>query len=448
VAVADSSQFSKAARWIANGHHLELKGGQCMRNGFVVLIGLSILVFIANCGGSSGSGGSSTNASPVAQITSPAEGSTYNAGSTIQFSGGANDSEDGALAGASLVWRSDLDGQVGTGASFSSSVLSPGVHQITLTATDADGAVGLDTVEILIPVLPDTHQTTSYTGTPGEDSDYLINPPHFTKLDAAGNAVDDSATSWAMVRDDVTGMIWEVKTDDGGIHDKDNTYTWQNAQDLFIAQLNSDTFGGQSDWRLPTIEELSMLVHADTSVLSIDSAYFPQTITSEYWSSTNYTNSTLVAWGVDFSHGRLNGIDKSHSYYVRAVRGGGSAGQLVDNGDGTVTDTATGLMWQQAEPALMTWEAALAYCENLNLAGHEDWRLPNRNELQSIVAYENSLPSIDTTVFPGAVSGVYWASTTFAAGTDSAWSGNFTDGLIFWIDKSQSNHVRAVRGGD
>jgi len=73
--------------------------------------------------------------------------------------------------------------------------------------------------------IPDTGQTTSYTDTFGEDSDYLINPPSYIKMDAQANYLPDSATSWAMVRDNVTGLIWEVKTDDGSIHDKDNTYT-------------------------------------------------------------------------------------------------------------------------------------------------------------------------------------------------------------------------------
>ena len=77
--------------------------------------------------------------------------------------------------------------------------------------------------------VPDTGQTQSYTDTFGEDSDYLINPPSYTKLDAQGNDLDDSAASWTMVRDNVTGLIWEVKTDDGSVHDKDNTYTWYDS---------------------------------------------------------------------------------------------------------------------------------------------------------------------------------------------------------------------------
>ena len=73
--------------------------------------------------------------------------------------------------------------------------------------------------------VPDTGQTQSYTDTFGEDSDYLINPPSYTKLDANGNDLPNDATEWIMVRDNVTGLIWEVKTNDGSVHDKGKTYT-------------------------------------------------------------------------------------------------------------------------------------------------------------------------------------------------------------------------------
>lgn len=81
---------------------------------------------------------------------------------------------------------------------------------------------------LLTPVIvfaysvPDTGQTQSYTATFGEDSDYTCNPHSYTKLDAEGNALPDAAASWSMIKDNVTGLIWENKTDDGSIHDKDN----------------------------------------------------------------------------------------------------------------------------------------------------------------------------------------------------------------------------------
>ena len=259
---------------------------------FYYLFALLFLTAILACnnGGGDGDGTSDTdddnhvaNSSPVAQITTPAEGSIYQVGDDIQFTGTGTDSEDGALSGADLVWSSDLSGAIGTGESCSSSDLIQGTHHISLTVTDSGGDTGMDTIAITInPVsveaaltLPDTGQTTSYTDTFGEDADYTINPPAYTKLDDDGNELDADATDWSMVKDEVTGLIWEVKNDDGSIHDKDNTYNWEDAIDVFIAQLNSDNFCGHSDWRLPTIKELLFLANADTFNPAINTAYFP-----------------------------------------------------------------------------------------------------------------------------------------------------------------------------
>ena len=83
--------------------------------------------------------------------------------------------------------------------------------------------------------------------------------------DANYNSADNqmsytSLGGGTMVQDNVTGLIWEVKTDDGSIHDKDNKYTWQDAQDVFIAGLNAEKFGNYYDWRLPAREELRSIV--------------------------------------------------------------------------------------------------------------------------------------------------------------------------------------------
>lgn len=283
--------------------------------------------------------------------------------------------------------------------------------------------------------ISDTGQTTSYTDTFGEDSDYTINPPSYTKLDASGNPLANDATEWTMVRDNVTGLIWENKTDDGGINDKDNTYTWQEAQDVFIAQLNNEKFGGYSDWRLPTVMELSMLVHADKSYpgpATINTAYFQNTMSSDYWSSTTYASDG--AWRVAFCGGYVCNHGKFYSLYVRAVRGDSASSHgLVDNGDGTVTDTKTGLMWQQGEAGTMTWTVALTYCENLQLANHSDWRLPNRNELQSLVDYSEYYPAINTVAFPGAMSSYYWSSTSWARFSGCAWFVHFAPGYVGYV---------------
>ncbi len=121
--------------------------------------------------------------------------------------------------------------------------------------------------------------------------------------------------------------------------------------------------------------------------------------------------------------------------------------RFIINGDGTVTDTVTGLMWQQETAGPMTWDAAQGYCEGLTLGGHTDWRLPNINELQPLVDYTRYDPAIDTTVFPGAMSSYYWSSTTGALSTYFAWCGYFLYGNLYSYDKSSSHYVRAVRGG-
>ena len=83
--------------------------------------------------------------------------------------------------------------------------------------------------------------------------------------------------------------------------------------------------------------------------------------------------------------------------YVRCVRGDAYGDNyFTDNGNGTVSDASTGLMWQQDDCGEgLDWENGLSYCENLEVADHEDWRLPNVKELQSVVDYSGSFPAID-----------------------------------------------------
>jgi hypothetical protein len=137
---------------------------------------------------------------------------------------------------------------------------------------------------------------------------------------------------------------------------------------------------------------------------------------------------------------------------VRAVSGGPlQYYNYVDNGDGTVTDTSTGLMWQQDGSTNKTWQEALLYCEKLTLAGHNDWRLPNRNELQTIVKLANQTAIIDPVFFPNTAQSNYWTSTTQGC-PDRAWSIDFSNGksgLACGTTLSKAGYawVRAVRGG-
>ena len=206
--------------------------------------------------------------------------------------------------------------------------------------------------------LPDTGQTKCYDNTQeitcpnqgedfyGQDAQYGPNLQSFTKLDADSKELpDDAPWPWVMVRDNVTGLIWEIKTDDGSIHDRDNTYNWDDAQDVFIAALNNDNYGGYSDWRLPTVKELMPIVNRD-GYNPINTTYFPNTVVSYYWSSTTSPIALDDARNVDFFFGRVGRTYKPYGgNYVRAVRGEQqSTNNFVDNGDGTVTDTNTRLM--------------------------------------------------------------------------------------------------------
>jgi hypothetical protein len=97
---------------------------------------------------------------------------------------------------------------------------------------------------------------------------------------------------------------------------------------------------------------------------------------------------------------------------------------------------------------LMTWQAALAYCDALSWAGHDDWRLPDRNELQSIVDYGRFDPSIAPTAFPATPADDFaWSSTTASGNPLSAWGIHFYGGFAMDVAKTGNNGVRCVRLG-
>jgi len=123
------------------------------------------------------------------------------------------------------------------------------------------------------------------------------------------------------------------------------------------------------------------------------------------------------------------------------------AGDFTDNGDGTVTDDNTGLVWQEGEGGQKTWEDAISYCEDLSLAGYTDWRLPNIKELESITEDTLYNPAIDTNFFPDANASYYWSSTTSANSSSGAWRVAFSNGLVRNDHKTNNSYVRCVRAG-
>ena len=223
-------------------------------------------------------------------------------------------------------------------------------------------------------------------------------------------------TNGLTVHDQNTGLTWTRSPDwDGnGAIDAADKFS-QAAAVAYAATLNSQNYGGFSDWRLPSIKELYSLMDfrgVDISGIDatnrppfIDSGFFAfgygdtnageRIIDAQFATTTLYVDTVMngqaAMFGLNLADGRIKGYPVvGKNYYAYFVRGNENYGanDFLDNGDGTVSDLATGLMWQQADGgAGLNWQAALAYAENLQLAGWQDWRLPNAKELQTLVDY-------------------------------------------------------------
>jgi hypothetical protein len=284
--------------------------------------------------------------------------------------------------------------------------------------------------------LPDTGQTVKYTQTHGEDADYLINPPSFT------NVGDGTVT------DNVTGLMWQQV--DGG------EMTWESARD-FAAKLR---LAGYADWRLPTAHELfSILNHGRNPAL--DPAYFPRSAAEYWWSGETLASDPNRVW-VTNSGGGIGPHPREETiaaggakrFHVRCVRGlhpntAAPARRFTMGHDGTVTDRATGLMWQQDAAEEMSWEDALRYAASLALADRHDWRLPNIKELQSLNDETRTNPSLDRDAFPTARVAEYWSSTTlFSREATRAWVIDLRFGIATYTYKTALRLVRCVRSGN
>jgi hypothetical protein len=121
------------------------------------------------------------------------------------------------------------------------------------------------------------------------------------------------------------------------------------------------------------------------------------------------------------------------------------AAPLTDNGNATVTDQATGLVWQKKDDGTTkTWQSALDYCNALSMASSSDWRLPNIKELRSIVDESGYNPSIDP-VFNGTNASIYWSSSSSAYSPGTAWFVSFGYGDVSPGNKTYNYYVRCVR---
>ncbi|MCP3855396.1 MAG: DUF1566 domain-containing protein [Actinomycetia bacterium] len=333
---------------------------------------------------------------------------------------------------------------------------SSGTPETSAEGADASGDAGEageeDVVsEAVVLSIVDTGQSQCYDETGavacpqageelfGQDGNYAGTQPSYT----------DNGDS--TVTDNVTGLIWQ--------QDPGEKMTYAQA----ASGADSFELAGYDDWRLPSIKELySLIDFAGTDPSGcpssnceatpfIDTGFFDfqygdpdegeRMIDSQWATSTIYVGTTMggdeTMFGVNFADGRIKGYGLSDprggekTFFVSYVRGDPGYGEnaYVDGGDGTVTDTASGLMWQQDDSTdSMDWSEALAYCAAADTGGHDDWRLPDAKELQGIVDYTRSPSTTDSAAIDPILSaspitdegggtdyGSYWTGTTHAS---------------------------------
>jgi len=151
----------------------------------------------------------------------------------------------------------------------------------------------------------------------------------------AGAALAYTDNGDGTITDLATGLMWEKKGDDGGIHDRDQRWNWQGGFDQFVAQLNADGFAGYDDWRVPNVKELQSIVNYGVASPSVDPAFHHDcapgcavtacscTLLEFYWTSTSHVLGAGLARLVNFEVGSVViGAKVQGLFPVRAVRGG------------------------------------------------------------------------------------------------------------------------------
>ncbi len=208
------------------------------------------------------------------------------------------------------------------------------------------------------------------------------------------------ATDDNIVADYNTGLMWQKVPSSA-------SYNWQEAVD-YCEDLE---LGSYDDWRIPSNKELYSISNFATGWPYLDTDVFDLasgevTKDEQFWSSNYYYvgtthNGAPSAFGVNHVTGHIKAYPAEAGglmgNYVRAVRGDEyGINELTDNGDGTITDAATELMWAQSDFGLaIDWGTALTLADTISWAGYSDWRLPDVKELQGLVDYSGAFPAID-----------------------------------------------------
>jgi len=244
----------------------------------------------------------------------------------------------------------------------------------------------------------------------------------------------ESGNNEIIVSDKYTKLEW-TKT---AVDNK----TWQQAIDY----CDSIEYSNKSDWRLPDSYELESLVNISKSSPASD---FPHIGSIVFWTSGVLAVDNDYAFFVDFNYGKTGGASKAEAKSLICVRG-----SFSENSEGNryaeegvedniiVVDKKTLLQWTKSVVKEKNWSEALSYCEDLDYAGFDDWKLPEMYHLRTIVDRSIFEPS---SLFPYIISDIYWSSSSKLNDSDVGWECAFNHGYIFLHDKKDKYNVICVR---
>ncbi len=264
---------------------------------------------------------------------------------------------------------------------------------------------------------------TSFFGQDAQYAQAAFCTPH--KLTAAGNGI---------VKDAYTHYEWQASSS--------TAMSWSAAND-YCSHLNDES-GSSSLWRIPGPAELLTIVDSGTASPALGGMF----TTSEhtFW-ATEDAKVSGNAWMLD-ENGALRSVDKAEANSVICVRTN-DYDAPVDRFTAeteTVKDADSGLMWQKQPVASRTWAEALSYCEEVSTADKFDWRLPNRNELASLLDYTEANGAMSS--FPGIAAKGFWTSTASTSSATEAWTVDFADGKIEASDKTNTKYIICVRNDE
>ena len=242
-----------------------------------------------------------------------------------------------------------------------------------------------------------------------------------------------------------------------------NLCQWNEALDHCASLI----YGGIDDWRLPSVHELLSIVvdrnPGDGTSGALDVDAFPNPVIEPHGRFLTGTNDPTApgqaALLVDLDQGGISSDSVESGAHVRSVRGGPEMGLKLDqrftsgervpeSGERVVVDRMTGAMWQHNIPAdAYRWAEALSHCEDLLFAGFDNWRLPNRPELASLLSYGRDGAA---SRFPDMAPELFWTSTSDPRNCARAWRVDFATGYITSAvtdDDANRTPVRCVRQG-